>query len=242
MRLREPAVERDRRCARGVRTPLRRRGGVASRPDAVALRAAPRRLARSCARWPAGCSRGCRAGISRRSRASRSCATSWARSRGARPGLVIGAHYDTLVKPKGFVGANNGAAGTAIVVQLGRDLRRLKRPRGAPRDSPRPLRRRGARRGPARGEQRLLQHGAARLARVRGGPPRADAGDGPARLRREQGTAAAPRGHLRRGAVGSRCARPLGRSGRRGISRTRRARRSSTTTRRSCGRASPRST
>ena len=51
--------------------------------------------------------------------------------KGRRPGLVIGAHYDTLVKPKGFVGANNGAAGTAIVVQLGRDLRRLKRPRGA---------------------------------------------------------------------------------------------------------------
>jgi glutaminyl-peptide cyclotransferase len=51
--------------------------------------------------------------------------------KGRRPGLVIGAHYDTLVKPKGFVGANNGAAGSAIVVQLGRDLRRLKRPRGA---------------------------------------------------------------------------------------------------------------
>ena len=33
---------------------------------------------------------------------------------GAKPALVIGAHYDTLVKPKGFVGANNGAAGSAI--------------------------------------------------------------------------------------------------------------------------------
>jgi glutaminyl-peptide cyclotransferase len=51
--------------------------------------------------------------------------------KGRRPGLVIGAHYDTLVKPEGFVGANNGAAGSAIVVQLGRDLRRLHRPRGA---------------------------------------------------------------------------------------------------------------
>jgi Zn-dependent M28 family amino/carboxypeptidase len=51
--------------------------------------------------------------------------------KGRKPGLVIGAHYDTLVKPKGFVGANNGAAGSAIVVQLGRDLKRLKRPRGA---------------------------------------------------------------------------------------------------------------
>jgi glutaminyl-peptide cyclotransferase len=41
---------------------------------------------------------------------------------GARPGIVIGAHYDTLVKPKGFVGANNGAAGTAIVVEAARAL------------------------------------------------------------------------------------------------------------------------
>jgi Zn-dependent M28 family amino/carboxypeptidase len=51
---------------------------------------------------------------------------------GRRPGLLIGAHYDTLVTPKGFVGANNGAAGSAIVVQLARDLRRLRRPDGAP--------------------------------------------------------------------------------------------------------------
>ena len=50
---------------------------------------------------------------------------------GKRPGLVIGAHYDTLVKPEGFVGANNGAAGSAIVVELGRALSRLKRPANA---------------------------------------------------------------------------------------------------------------
>jgi glutaminyl-peptide cyclotransferase len=50
---------------------------------------------------------------------------------GRRPGLVIGAHYDTLVEPKGFVGANNGAAGSAIVVELGRTLARLKRPENA---------------------------------------------------------------------------------------------------------------
>jgi peptidase M28-like protein len=37
---------------------------------------------------------------------------------GPQPGIVIGAHYDTLVKPPGFVGANNGAAGTAIVLQV----------------------------------------------------------------------------------------------------------------------------
>jgi hypothetical protein len=50
---------------------------------------------------------------------------------GRRPALLIGAHYDTLAAPKGFVGANNGAAGSAIVVQLARDLRRLRRPDGA---------------------------------------------------------------------------------------------------------------
>jgi glutaminyl-peptide cyclotransferase len=41
---------------------------------------------------------------------------------GSRPGIVIGAHYDTLVKPKGFVGANNGAAGTAVVAEAARAL------------------------------------------------------------------------------------------------------------------------
>jgi len=44
---------------------------------------------------------------------------------GRRPGIVIGAHYDTLVKPRGFVGANNGAAGTAVVVEVARALGRL---------------------------------------------------------------------------------------------------------------------
>ena len=48
--------------------------------------------------------------------------------KGRRPGIVVGAHYDTLVKPAGFVGANNGAAGSAIVIQLARDLAKLKRP------------------------------------------------------------------------------------------------------------------
>jgi glutaminyl-peptide cyclotransferase len=50
---------------------------------------------------------------------------------GRRPGLVIGAHYDTLAAPQGFVGANNGAAGSAIVVALGDALKRLHRPPGA---------------------------------------------------------------------------------------------------------------
>ena len=51
---------------------------------------------------------------------------------GRRPAVVIGAHYDTLATPAGFLGANNGAAGSAIVVQLARDIAQLRRPPGAP--------------------------------------------------------------------------------------------------------------
>jgi glutaminyl-peptide cyclotransferase len=46
---------------------------------------------------------------------------------GKRPGIVLGAHYDTLVKPKGFVGANNGAAGTAVVLEAARAIAAAKR-------------------------------------------------------------------------------------------------------------------
>lgn len=46
---------------------------------------------------------------------------------GRRPGIVIGAHYDTLVKPKGFLGANNGAAGTAVVIEVARALAQMRR-------------------------------------------------------------------------------------------------------------------
>lgn len=42
---------------------------------------------------------------------------------GPRPALVIGAHYDTQLRPKGFVGANDSAAGTAAVIELTRALR-----------------------------------------------------------------------------------------------------------------------
>jgi glutaminyl-peptide cyclotransferase len=44
---------------------------------------------------------------------------------GARPAIVLGAHYDTLASPPGFVGANNGAAGTAVVIEASRALRRM---------------------------------------------------------------------------------------------------------------------
>ena len=50
---------------------------------------------------------------------------------GRRPGIVIGAHYDTLVEPPGFIGANNGAAGSAVVIEAARALSRLRRPPGA---------------------------------------------------------------------------------------------------------------
>jgi glutaminyl-peptide cyclotransferase len=44
---------------------------------------------------------------------------------GVKPGIVVGAHYDTLVKPKGFVGANNGAAGSAVVIEASRALQQI---------------------------------------------------------------------------------------------------------------------
>jgi glutaminyl-peptide cyclotransferase len=50
---------------------------------------------------------------------------------GRRPAIVIGAHYDTLVQPAGFVGANNGAAGSAVVIELARALARTHRPKDA---------------------------------------------------------------------------------------------------------------
>jgi glutaminyl-peptide cyclotransferase len=44
---------------------------------------------------------------------------------GRKPAIVLGAHYDTLASPRGFVGANNGAAGSAIVIEAARALRRM---------------------------------------------------------------------------------------------------------------------
>jgi glutaminyl-peptide cyclotransferase len=41
---------------------------------------------------------------------------------GRSPAVLIGAHYDTEYHPEGFVGANDGAAGTAAVVELARAL------------------------------------------------------------------------------------------------------------------------
>src|SRR4051812_22612248 len=49
---------------------------------------------------------------------------------GAKPALAVAAHYDTKLLP-GFVGANDGAGGTAAVVELARVLSGS-RPAGAP--------------------------------------------------------------------------------------------------------------
>jgi hypothetical protein len=41
--------------------------------------------------------------------------------------IVVGAHYDVEARPRGFVGANDGAAGTAAVVWLARAMARAPR-------------------------------------------------------------------------------------------------------------------
>jgi glutaminyl-peptide cyclotransferase len=46
--------------------------------------------------------------------------------------IVVGAHYDTLETIPHFVGANDSAAGTAVLLELARDLRHTKRAAGAP--------------------------------------------------------------------------------------------------------------
>jgi glutaminyl-peptide cyclotransferase len=50
---------------------------------------------------------------------------------GRLPAVVLAAHYDTKDTPAGFVGANDGAGGTALVLEAARALRRL--PQGNPR-------------------------------------------------------------------------------------------------------------
>lgn len=50
---------------------------------------------------------------------------------GKRPAIVVAAHYDTEASVPGHVGANDGAAGTAAVLELARALRALPAPSGA---------------------------------------------------------------------------------------------------------------
>ena len=51
---------------------------------------------------------------------------------GRRPVVVIGAHSDTEATIPNHVGANDGAAGTAAVVEIARAMRRARRPANAP--------------------------------------------------------------------------------------------------------------
>ncbi len=51
---------------------------------------------------------------------------------GTKPAIVLGAHYDTEYHPKGFVGANDAAAAVGTVVEVARDLKATRRPKGAP--------------------------------------------------------------------------------------------------------------
>jgi glutaminyl-peptide cyclotransferase len=51
---------------------------------------------------------------------------------GPGPVIVIAAHYDTLVAPKGFVGANNAAAGVGAVIELAKSIAALPRDAVAP--------------------------------------------------------------------------------------------------------------
>jgi hypothetical protein len=50
---------------------------------------------------------------------------------GRRPAILVAAHYDTVDTPKGMPGANDGAAGTAVVLELARALQGAARPRNA---------------------------------------------------------------------------------------------------------------
>lgn len=50
---------------------------------------------------------------------------------GRRPAIVLAAHYDTQIEPAGFVGANDSAAGTAVVLEAARALAAMPRPRNA---------------------------------------------------------------------------------------------------------------
>ena len=78
---------------------------------------------------PRGCASDSRAGGSSRCRAG--CRTWSARSRGRGKAILVAAHYDTKDIP-GFVGANDGAGGTAAVLEIARAMRAAKRPAGAP--------------------------------------------------------------------------------------------------------------
>jgi Zn-dependent M28 family amino/carboxypeptidase len=50
---------------------------------------------------------------------------------GRKPAILLAAHYDTKDSPAGFVGAEDGAGGTAELLEVARELRRERAPQGA---------------------------------------------------------------------------------------------------------------
>ena len=94
-------------------------------------RPAPGRLARAAARSPRRLRARCRDGRFERVPGHRGLRNVVGRLPGTQPAIVIAAHYDTKELP-GFVGANDGAAGTAAVLELARALAPADRPPGAP--------------------------------------------------------------------------------------------------------------
>ena len=51
---------------------------------------------------------------------------------GKKPAVVVAAHHDTKTEPPGFLGAEDGAGGTAAVIELARYFAKANRPAGAP--------------------------------------------------------------------------------------------------------------
>ena len=193
-----------------------------------------RRLLRRLAAAPAHAAAA--AGASRPCRTAAGCATSSARCPAGARRSSIGAHYDTEARPRGFVGANDGAAGTAAVVELARALR-----------AQRPARRRREVRfvlfdgeeEPAR-QATSSPTGLRGTTRLRRRAPRRGRRDGAPGLRRRPRPAAPARGGTPTRALWARlraAARRVGRPAR--VFPTARRSRSPTTTRRSLARGRP---
>ena len=129
------APPRDRRRRRRRHAPPRT-ASTARAPSACcasrcAATAGARPAPRRCAASPCGCARSCRAGASSPCRAIARLRNVVGTVPGRAPAILVAAHYDVEAAPRGFVGANDGAAGTAAVVTLARAFARAPRPPGA---------------------------------------------------------------------------------------------------------------
>ena len=152
---------------------------------------------------------------------------------GREPGyIVVGAHYDTKDIP-GFVGANDGASGTAVVTELARTIKR-------PKHTIQFVLFDGEE-APGRGSDDFSTARAARLARGGAALSRRTR-DGAARLRGRQAPADPARGELETGALAAPAPLRPRRWGRGATSRMPPRRGCRTTTSRSCAWACPRST